>query len=629
MARTRAESADWKPLSPKWGYSLALGSVAVVIVLRLLIDPWLGERGLFLVFTIPVLLSAVYGGLGPALAAAFASAAFGFFAAFRDDRFQTDELINIMLFALVAAGIIFVAQRLTRTNLSLATQRRLAAEQSRRAVESADELNLFIDAAIDYAIFIMDERGRIRIWNRGAERVLGWSEAEALGQSGSVFYPPDEVAAGKPDADLDEARAKGALSEICWLVRKDGSEFLADATLTPLLEAGGTMRGFVRVLRDVTEVHAANRAVQRSERHLRSILETVPDAMVVIDERGHIISFSAAAEKTFGHSADEVVGRNVRMLMPSPDSERHDSYLDNYLRTGERKIIGIGRVVTGLRKEGSTFPMELTVGETTSEGQRIFTGFVRDLTEKHFSEARIQELQAELIHVDRLSAMGTMASTLAHELNQPLTAITNYAEAAGPLVASDAPDKRELVRDIFQDMAAQAMRAGAIVHRLREFISRGEVEKRVEDVPKLINEAAALALVGARERGVSARFELDPKASPIFADRVQIQQVLINLIRNAVEAMEESPVRELVVASACGEDDNVILMVSDSGPGLTPEMSEQLFHAFVSTKGSGMGLGLSICRTIVEAHGGRILYSRSDAGGAKFDIVLPRPTLEP
>ena len=628
MARQRGEAADWKPLPPIRGYSLALISVAVVMGLRLLIDPWLGDRALFLVFTVPVLVSAVYGGLGPALFAAFSSAAFGLFSGFRDGRLQTSESVSLAMFALVASGMIFIAERLIRANLSLAEQRRLAAEQTQRASQYAHELNLFIDAAIDYAIFIMDERGRIRIWNRGAERVLGWSEAEALGQSGSVFYPPEEVAAGKPDADLDEARAKGALSEICWLVRKDGSEFLADATLTPLREAGGTLRGFVRVLRDVTEVHAANRSVQRSERHLRSILETVPDAMVVIDERGLILSFSAAAEKSFGYQADEVIGRNVRLLMPSPDSERHDSYLDNYLRTGERKIIGIGRVVTGLRKDGSIFPMELAVGETTSDGQRIFTGFVRDLTEKQLSEARIQELQSELIHVDRLSAMGTMASTLAHELNQPLTAITNYAEAAGPLVASDSPDQRELVRDIFQDMAAQAMRAGGIVHRLREFISRGEVEKRVEEVPKLIHEAAALALVGARERGIASRFELDPAASPILADRVQIQQVLINLIRNAVEAMEESPVRELVVTSACGEDNSVVITVSDSGPGLAPEVAEQLFHAFVSTKGSGMGLGLSICRTIVEAHGGRIVSSRSEAGGAKFDIFLPRPTLE-
>ena len=224
--------------------------------------------------------------------------------------------------------------------------------------------------------------------------------------------------------------------------------------------------------------------------------------------------------------------------------------------------------------------------------------------------------------------MGTMASTLAHELNQPLTAITNYAEAAGPLITSEKPQEREIVQEIFQDMAAQAMRAGGIVRRLREFISRGEVEKRVEDVPRMINEAAALALVGARERGVAASFEIDAEATPILADKVQSQQVLINLIRNAVEAMDGSPVRELVIASRLREDGRVVISVADSGPGIAPAIAEQLFHAFVSTKGSGMGLGLSICRTIVEAHGGRIRSVASEMGGAKFEIMLPRPPME-
>ncbi len=628
MAFRRGRTTEWVALPPAKGYALAIISVAIVAALRLLIDPWIGERALFLAFTVPVLVTAIYGGVGPALVAVALSFLYGAYESFDDGRIETAEIIHFAMFGLVAGCIIFVAKRLLFAYRVADEHRQQAAAETRRATQYAEELNLFIEAAIDYAIFLTDPDGKILIWNKGAERVLGWSEAEAVGHSSAVFYPPEDIQAGKPWSDLGMARDQGVFSELCWQVRKDGSEFLADATLTPLKDSSGALRGFVRVLRDVTDYHAANRAVERREKHLQSILDTVPDAMVVIDELGVVTSFSAAAERMFGYNEEEMLGRNVSMLMPTPDRERHDSYLGRYLETGERRVIGIGRIVTGLRKDGTTFPMELAVGETLSEGIRMFTGFVRDLTDKQKSEARIQELQSELIHVDRMSAMGTMASTLAHELNQPLTAITNYAEAAGPLVTSDKPHEREIVQEIFQDMAAQAMRAGGIVRRLREFISRGEVEKRVEDVPRMINEAAALALVGSRERGVSARFELDPKATPILADQVQIQQVLINLIRNAVEAMESSPVRDLVVGSRVRDDGRVVISVADSGPGIAPAIADQLFHAFVSTKGSGMGLGLSICRTIIEAHGGRIRSVRSEMGGAKFEIMLPRPALE-
>ena len=607
---------------------LAVVSVAVFAALRLAIEPWIGERALFLVFTVPVLVTAIYAGIGPALVAVGLSFLYGGVEAFRDGRIEPGEIVNFGTFALVATCLVFVAQRLFHAYVMLRQHQLQVVAEARRATQYAEELNLFIEAAIDYAIFLTDAEGKILIWNKGAERVLGWSEAEAVGHASAVFYPPDEIQAGKPWSDLKMARDQGVFSELCWQVRKDGSEFLADATLTPLKDATGALRGFVRVLRDVTDYHAANRAVERREKHLQSILDTVPDAMIVIDEQGVVTSFSAAAERTFGYSEEEMFGRNVSTLMPAPDRENHDGYLERYLRTGERRIIGIGRLVTGLRKDGTTFPMELAVGEALIEGQRMFTGFVRDLTDKQQSEARIQELQSELIHADRMSAMGTMASTLAHELNQPLTAITNYAEAAGPLIASEKPEEREIVQEIFQDMAAQAMRAGGIVRRLREFISRGEVEKRIEDVPRMINDAAALALVGARERGVSARLELDPGATPVLADKIQIQQVLINLIRNAVEAMENAPVRELVVGSRLRDDGRVVISIADSGPGIAPAITEQLFHAFVSTKGSGMGLGLSICRTIVEAHGGRIRSVPSEMGGAKFEIMLPRPALE-
>ncbi|WP_343897823.1 PAS domain S-box protein [Craurococcus roseus] len=373
-------------------------------------------------------------------------------------------------------------------------------------------------------------------------------------------------------------------------------------------------------------VAAAEAALAGSEALLRSILDTVPDAMVVIDARGVVRSFSAAAERLFGHSAAEVRGRNVSMLMPSPYRDAHDGYIARYLSTGERRIIGIGRVVSGRRKDGGTFPMELSVGEVNSGGHRLFTGFIRDLTERQETQARLQELQAELIHVSRLSAMGEMAATLAHELNQPLTATTNYLRACQRLLDAPGPGggAPDLVR-VRQAMglaADQTLRSGQIIRRLREFVARGETEKRPEDAAKLMEEASALALAGVKERGIKVALRTGRGPHKVFADRVQVQQVLVNLIRNATEAMRGAERRELAVEVE-PRGDTVLFGVADTGTGLAPEVAERLFQPFVTTKRDGMGVGLSICRTIVEAHGGRIWTEPNAGGGTVFRFTLP------
>ena len=361
-----------------------------------------------------------------------------------------------------------------------------------------------------------------------------------------------------------------------------------------------------------------------AESHLRSILATVPDAMVVIDENGVILSFSAAAEKMFGYAEREVVGENVSMLMPSPDRERHDGYLRNYRETGVRKIIGIGRVTTGRRRDGNTFPMELSVGEAWIDGKRIFTGFVHEITQRQEVELRLQDLQSELAHVGRVSEMGTLASSLAHELNQPLTAIASYCEGADELLAGKADAETiGTARDALREVAAEAVRAGEIVRRMRDFMSHGQTEHKLEHLPRLITEANALALVGSREHGIEVQVSLDPRADNVFVDRVQIQQVLVNLIRNAIEAMSESDVRSLRISSRAGPDGLITIAVEDTGSGINHDLAPQLFQPFITSKESGMGIGLSICRTIVEAHGGRIWFEPGDGGGTIFNFTLP------
>jgi len=368
---------------------------------------------------------------------------------------------------------------------------------------------------------------------------------------------------------------------------------------------------------------ATSSELKRREAHLQSILDTVPDATVVIDPDGTMRSFNRAAIRQFGYLADEAIGRNVSMLMPSPYREQHDGYLNRYLRTGEKRIIGIDRVVVGRRKDGSTFPMTLAVGETRIGDEIRFTGFIRDLTERQESEARLQEAQGELARLARLNELGEMASTLAHELNQPLSAIANYVQGCLRLLSQPIEQQAEMMRGALQETANQALRAGEIIRHLREMTARGETDKAPEDVKKLVEEAGALALVGSRERGIRSEFVFSANDDMVLVDRVQIQQVLMNLMRNAMEAMRDSSRRELTVRTSPLSDTELQIEVADTGPGIAEDIASRLFQPFVTSKAGGMGIGLSISRRIIQAHGGDLTYRKNDAGGATFSFTLP------
>lgn len=370
-------------------------------------------------------------------------------------------------------------------------------------------------------------------------------------------------------------------------------------------------------------IEVTRKALEEREVHLRSILDTVLDATVVIEGDGTVVSFNAAAVRQFGYKEDEVRGQNIRMLMPEPYRSGHDGYIQRYLATGEKRIIGVDRVVVGRRKDGSTFPMKLAVGEMKVDGKTYFTGFIRDLTEREELAARLQEIQGELARLARLNELGEMASTLAHELNQPLSTIANYAQGANRMLR-DSPDKAmAYLPEALSEMANQSLRAGQIIRHLREFVMRGETEKAPVDIRTLVEEAGALALMGSKERGVRSIFEFAPGAAMVMADKVQIQQVLTNLMRNAMEAMRDSETRLLTVRTSPGEAGEVVVEVSDTGSGISEEVASQLFKPFTTTKPGGMGIGLSISKRIVEAHGGGISMTRNAHGGVTLRFTLP------
>ena len=487
--------------------------------------------------------------------------------------------------------------------------------------ESDGRLKAVIHTAVD-GIVIINPQGTVQIFNPACEALFGYRADEVVGQNVKMLMPSPYRE--EHDGYLHSYHSTG-VRKIIGIGRevvgrrKDGTTFPMELSVGEA--SPGEDPVFVGIIRDITERKRAEAALREREARLRAIFDTLTDAVVIIDEQGLIEQFSPAAQRLFGYSPEEVVGRNVAMLMPSPYRERHDDYLAHYRDTGEKRIIGIGRVVVAQRKDRTTFPIELAVGEMRVDERRSFIGFIRDVTERQGTERRLQELQSELLHSSRLSTMGQMASALAHELNQPLTAVINYAQASRRLLGAGAGADKLV--PIIDKAVGQANRAGQIIRRLRDFLEKGETDRRLDNIDKVVEEAIALALVGVKDIGVKVRIEIAADLPRAMMDKIQIQQVVLNLVRNAIEAMEHSERRELAIITVLNDDREVETAVIDSGPGLASEVAAQLFQPFVSTKPKGMGLGLSICRTIIEAHGGRLSATAQPEGGTAFRFTLP------
>ena len=353
------------------------------------------------------------------------------------------------------------------------------------------------------------------------------------------------------------------------------------------------------------------------------MVDAALDGMVVIDSSGTILLYNAACERLFGYSADEVLGNNVNLLMTPPDRRNHDTYIRNYLRTGKARVIGMGRDVTGRRKDGATFPIRLSVGELRDDTDAaLFIGTLHDLTETLRTRARIEELQSELMQVARASAVGEMGSALAHELTQPLSAVVGFVEASAALIDQGGDEMPAKVREYMDQAVTQSLRAGSVIRLLRDFVAGGDAERSVQDINVVVEETCRLATLGTTADGIDLELNLAADLPPVLIDHVQIQQVVLNLVRNSIDALGDSETPAITVATVPGREE-VEVVVSDNGPGLSSEVRERVFEPFVSTKPDGIGIGLSICRTIVEAHGGRIAVDSSTECGTAFRFSVP------
>ena len=366
----------------------------------------------------------------------------------------------------------------------------------------------------------------------------------------------------------------------------------------------------------------------KSSPTLQALLDAAVDAIIIIDSRGNIELFNLAAERLFGYAAAQVMGRNVSMLMTDRDNAQHDAYMERYHRTGVPHIIGIGREVDARRLDGSEFPVQLSVGRISGNGPPRYVGILHDITARRRSEEQLRQVQERMTNVARLATMGEMAAGIAHEINQPLTAIAMYAQACRRLMqAAPSPAVAEPgeVAEALEQINAQALRAGEIIRRLRSLVRQQDTQRESADINQLVYELAPLLGADARLNAVRLRLELAPSLPPLTLDRIQIQQVIANLARNAIEALEDLPTerREVVIRSEIVTDDQLEVSVSDSGPGVPADFVQRMFDPFNTTKASGTGLGLSISRSIVQAHRGQLGYRPSSTGGACFYFRLP------
>ena len=489
------------------------------------------------------------------------------------------------------------------------------------ALESA-QLAALVSSSDD-AIVTKTLDGTISSWNAGATNILGYEADEMIGQPITRIIPPELL---EEEKQILARLHRGERIEHYETIRlaKDGRRVDISLTVSPLFNQSGKVVGASKVARDITERKLAEQALRETAARLRTLTETAVDGVILIDARGVVLIFNPACEKLFGYSADEVIGENVKMLMPEPYRHEHDGYIANYRDTRDPKIIGSGREVLGRRKDGSTFPMDLSVGEARQDGESIFVGIIRDLTSRKRTEAELEQARGELVRVARVTTLGELTAAIAHEVNQPLTGLVSSGNACLRWLAGDVPNL-DAARESVERMISAGSRAGEVISRIRALVGKSPPLRDWLNINDAITEVIALVHGEVQRNHISLRTKLSTDVPLVLGDRIQLQQVILNLMLNAIEAMSEVShlTRELSVLSVKDGPNGALVTVQDSGVGLDQAALDRIFGAFYSTKPHGMGIGLAVSQTIIQAHGGRLWASPNEPRGAIFRFKLP------
>jgi two-component system, LuxR family, sensor kinase FixL len=584
-------------------YTVALLAVATSLLFRLTLQPWLGVKIPYLQFFPAIMCAAWFGGFGPGLLAVALSTALAVFffippigsLAIADAA----DVISLALFAATGVGISWFNHRLRDAESAL---RKSAADGSRQA----QELQTILNTAVD-GIIVIDARGAIERFNRGAERLFGYPAAEVVGRNVSVLMPsPDHE---QHDGYLarylstGEARIIGLGREVRGR-RRDGSTFPLHLSVGEMTIGG--QRKFTGMLHDLSMRVQHEERRRASEARWQAVIESAVDAIVVIDKHGRVEAFNPAAERLFGYTERELVGQNVTALMPSPYREEHDHYLARYLATGTKKIIGLGREVQGLRRDGTIFPLHLSVGEMNVDGERRFTGILHDLSARTEIEQRLREQTA-------LARLGEMAAVVAHEVKNPLAGIRGAVQIIGGRLPEESTDRR-----IVGEIVSRIDALSELMKDLLVFARPPKPEPTSVDVSRLVAATADLLRQDPAVRDVAVHIE--GSSAPTMADARLLQIVFHNLLVNGAQAMKG---RGDIRVSLRDDDGMCHIEFADGGPGIPPEVLEQIFTPFFTTKARGSGLGLATSRRLIEAHQGTITVECPDAGGTAVTVRLP------
>jgi two-component system sensor kinase FixL len=470
-------------------------------------------------------------------------------------------------------------------------------------------LAAIFDSAVD-GIVVIDARGLIEAFNPAAERLFGYAERDVVGQNVKMLMP----APYRDEHDgylaryrkTGEARIIGIGREVEGL-RRDGSVFPLHLSVGEMSVEGETR--YTGILHDLSARVELEGRLRTSEERWRSVIESAVDAIIVIDSRGGVEAFNPAAERLFGYQEAEVVGLNVSALMPSPYREEHDGYLSRYLATGDARIIGIGREVTGRRADGTLLPLHLSVGEMVLGGARKFTGILHDLSSRVRMEEQLRE-QAALVR------LGEMAAVIAHEVKNPLAGIRGAVQVIGGRLP---PESREAA--VVGEILSRIDTLNGLIQDLLLFARPPRPRLAPVDVSPLIINTAELLSADPALSGV--RVEVEGAAPPVAADAELLKIVFLNLLVNGGQAMRGEGRIQVSIGVASGR---CRVTFTDAGPGIPPEIREKVFTPFFTTKSRGTGLGLATARRLVEAHQGTIHIDCPAGGGTTVTVQLSLAT---
>lgn len=500
-------------------------------------------------------------------------------------------------------------------------------EESASALHDAEErTRAILDTVVD-GIITIDIDGIVESFNRAAERIFGYRADEVVGRNVSMLMPPPYR--DEHDGYLRAFRTTGeariiGIGRTVEGLRKDGSTFPMELAVGETKLADRPI--FTGIVRDISEQVEAERAESEMRERMRAVFETAVDGIVVISASGIVEQMNPAAERLFGYAAHEVVGRNVSMLMPEPYTSEHDSYLQNYLETGVPKIIGIGREVTGLRKDGQTFPMDLAVSEVRLQDRVLFTGIVRDISERKRTEAALREAQ-------KLDSLGVLAGGIAHDFNNLLVGIIGNAGLALDDLPPESP-----ARATIREIETIGKRAADLAHQMLAYSGKSRLTVEPISMNNVVQEMTHLLSATIR-KGVVVRYNLSPRLPLTEADPTQIRQVVMNLVINASDAIgdrsgtitistgvmraDRTYLREAYLPPDLAEGGYVFMEVSDTGTGMTPEIKEKIFDPFFTTKFTGRGLGLAVVLGVIRGHRGALKVYSEPGHGTTFRVLFP------